>query len=382
MATNEAVHGEVCYSGGLWYTEQLGSAPNPFRATLEEVATYEREKQLLLHHHHGDLGWGNADPAVVYSVAQHDNRNIIAVAFGAPYPEWNAVSSSFRLTNGERPWKHISSVAEVETISLPNWNENILVRENQTKWKAYQTKVGKEKARAANLNWTESSWWDPRHRRTYRFSSLASFLDLGAFLMGETVFLAILAADPELALALLRKIFAISADLMNFMCQLYERPCTSWGSLGGDNSCLIGPDLYRDYVMAYDALARQRLGNLPRNLHSCGASRHLYEVWAEYREKEEIVLMQTRAIPGGIKQVRESLPHTYVQLTIHQPQVDFERASPDEVRHLVWELSEALDFRDLSLTVIVTEMTPQCKANILAFHEAIAAVNMKVRPDE
>ena len=145
--------------------------------------------------------------------------------------------------------------------------------------------------------------------------------------------------------------------------------------MGGDNSCLVSPVTYREYAMAFDALARARWGNVPRNLHSCGASKHLYGVWAEYPEKDQIVLLQTRAIPGAMRPLRQALPHTFMQLSIHQPQVDLERETPARIKELVWELAEALEFRDLSLCAIISDTHAQCKANVRALYEAVKEVN-------
>ena len=145
--------------------------------------------------------------------------------------------------------------------------------------------------------------------------------------------------------------------------------------MGGDNSCLVSADMFRDYGMAFDHLVREKCGNVPRNLHSCGASKHLYEVWGEYPEKDQIVVMQTRAIPGAMAPLRKSLPQTTIQLTIHQPQVDFERESPQRIRDLVWGLAEAMECRDCRITVIFTTVDEQCKANLAAFYEAADEVN-------
>ena len=64
-----------------------------------------------------------------------------------------------------------------------------------------------------------------------------------------------------------------------------------------------------------------------------------------------------------------------VELTIHQPQIDFERETPDRVKALVWEFAESLGFRDMSLTVLFSKDNAQCKANLAAFFEAGREVN-------
>jgi hypothetical protein len=369
-----------CWLADGWFVEKLGRGrPNPVTTSLADVASYEQDRARITYEHLGELGLGRPDPALEYAVPQHDGRNVIAAAFGAAYPEWDELSGCFILPLNAHPWAGLDTVAAVERLPVPDWEQNPLVQENRRKWEETKALIGPESAAQMPLNWTELEWTHPRTGQSYRMSCFPSFLDLGGFLMGSTEFLSVLAADPELAEALLRKCFELSASYSDCMCEIYGRPRTSWCSLGGDNSCLVSADMYRAYAMAFDKLVRRKCGNVPRNLHSCGASKHLYEVWREYPEREQIVLMQTRAIPGAINPLRASLPGTYIQLTIHQPQVDFERETPDRIKTLVWELAEALDFRDISLTVLFSKVDAQCKANLAAFFEAGREVNAEAQ---
>lgn len=353
-----------------WFVEKLGRGrPNPVTTSLADVARYEQDRARVMYEHLGEFGYGSPDPKPWYSVPQHDGRNIIAAAFGAAYPDWDELSGCFVLPLNAHPWAGLDSVAAVERLPVPDWERNPLVQENRRKWEEVQALVGADAAAAMPLNWTELHW------AGHRMSGFPSFLDMGGFLMGSTEFLTVLAADPELAQALLRKCFELSASYSDCMCRLYGRPRTAWCSLGGDNSCLVSAEMYRTYAMAFDALVREKCGNLPRNLHSCGASSHLYKVWGEYPEREQIVVMQTRAIPGAMRPLRASLPQTHIELTIHQPQVDFERETPDRIKALVWEFAEALEFRDMSLTVLFSTVDAQSKTNLAAYFEAGREVN-------
>ncbi len=357
-----------------WFVEQLGRGrPNPVSTSLADVARYNQDRARVLYEHLNEFGMGSPDPQPLYTVPQHDGRNIIAAAFGAAYPDWDELSGCFMLRLDAHPWAGLDSIAAVERLTVPDWEQNPLVQENRRKWEEVQALVGAETAARMPLDWTELQL------RTYRMSVFPSFLDLGGFLMGSTEFLTMLAAQPELAEALLRKCFELSAGYSDCMCRLYGRPRTAWCSLGGDNSCLVSAAMYRTNAMAFDRLVREKCGNLPRNLHSCGASRHLYRVWGQYPEREQIVAMQTRAIPGAMAPLRASLPHTFIQLTIHQPQVDFERESPERIKALVWEFAEALEFRDMSLTILFSTVDAQSKLNLAAFFEAGREVNAEAQ---
>ncbi len=47
--------------------------------------------------------------------------------------------------------------------------------------------------------------------------------------------------------------------------------------------------------------ANKRQGMNAINLHSCGKSDHLYDVWAKYPGKEKIKVMQTRGVAREAK---------------------------------------------------------------------------------
>ena len=376
MANQKRIQAGTWFSANHWFAEKMGrGVPNPFTTPLEEVGEYNQARSRLTYEVLGDLGMGSPDPKPSFSVPQHDGRLICAMAYGAPYPTWNEITNSFWLDHSAEVWADITDPAEVAKIPIPNWEENPLVQENIKAWEWVQEAVGTARAHEMALNWTEMRWTHPSSGRRYRMSVFPSFLDLGGFLMGSNRFLMTLAAEPVLARALMEKCFELSASYSDFMCDLYGHPLEGWCSMGGDNSCLVSADMFRDYGMAFDHLVREKCGNVPRNLHSCGASKHLYEVWGEYPEKDQIVVMQTRAIPGAMAPLRKSLPQTTIQLTIHQPQVDFERESPQRIRDLVWGLAEAMECRDCRITVIFTTVDEQCKANLAAFYEAADEVN-------
>ena len=196
--------------------------------------------------------------------------------------------------------------------------------------------------------------------------------------MGATEFFTLLAMDHEVSNALLKKCFKIIESYNDFTAHLYgyDQQPVAWGSLGGDPSCLLSPDMYREYAMSFDQLARDKFGNVPRTLHSCGASVHLYEVWSEYAEKDKIVVMQTRAVADAdLKPLRKSLPHTYIELTICTPQIDFENETPGRIKELAWKFAEDLDFRDMSITVLVTKINEASKANMRALFEATREID-------
>lgn len=359
-----------------WYAERLGrEMPDPFAVSPAEMGRYHQDRERAYFDALGDLGPGIPDPPLEIFTPQHDMRNIIAVAFGAPLPEWDGLSGSFWLSKDAHAWAGLSTMADIERIAIPDWEENPLVRQAARKWDEVQALLGDGAAKAIPSGWTHVPWRHPVSGLAYDFVIPPAFIDLGSFLMGCDDFFALLGTEPELADALLRRCFDISMSLKDYLVRLYRRSYTGWGCLGGDNACMLSPAMYRRYAQGFDALARAHYGNIPRVLHSCGASKHLYAVWAEYPERERIVLMQTRAIPGEMRALRAALPHTFLQLTIHQPQTDFERETPDTIRALVWEYADALEYRDMDITVILSRVDGRVRENLSALHDAMAGVN-------
>jgi len=352
--------------------------PNPFDCTLEQLSEYDAVYQRLLHEACGDLGMGDPDPKPELCVPQHDGRLICATAFGAPYPTWDTVASTWWVDPDQNAWDGIRDVSDVEQISIPDWATHPMVRQMAAKWEEFRGKVDADTAADTPIG-TAFPWRNPATGDEYRFSHFISFIDMGQNLMGAMRFFEVLAGDPEMAAALLAKCFAISSSYAAFMDNMYGRTRRGFCSMGGDNSCLLSPDMFRRYGMGFDKRVMDECHGLPCNLHSCGPSKHLYEVWAEYPRRETIVLMQTRAMPGAMKALRASLPCTHVQLTIHQPQIEFERETPDRVRELVWEFAEAMDFRDVTISVLVSWVNDRVKENIRAFQAALHEADTKGR---
>jgi len=103
--------------------------------------------------------------------------------------------------------------------------------------------------------------------------------------------------------------FDLSTSYTEFLHNFYKIDnFNGLSSFGGDFSCMLSPGLYKEYAMGFDMRLVKRYGNLFCNLHSCGPSWHLYDVWATYPNKKKIVLMQTRYVRGRMKKLREALP--------------------------------------------------------------------------
>ena len=376
--------GAKLIDGGVWVLDAAFHAqglrrPNPFTSSLDAVSEAGAEYSRLLCRALGELEMGERQPEPQLSVPQHDGRVVCATAFGAPYPTWDPLSASWWLDAGWQAWPGLQTAREAEEIPIPDWSKNPLVCEMAAKWREVQSRVGAEQAAKLSLPWTSFPWTHPRTGQTRNMSVFMTFVDLGGFLLGSTRFLTMLAAEPELAAALMRKCFELSVSYSRFMDRLYGKKREGVCTFGGDNSCLLSPAMYRAYAMGFDRLLAAECPGLWRNLHSCGPSSHLYALWGKYPDKDLIVLMQTRAIPGAMRPLRKALPSTVIQLTVHQPQFDFERARPDRVKALIWELAEAMEFRDGAIGVLVSSIDERVKANIRAFNEAIQEVNAEAQ---
>lgn len=345
--------------------------PNPFANSLEACAIYWQERERLMYELAGDLGLGQENPSLEYFIPQYDGRIIIATEYGAKNLQWDDENNSFWLDKGGL-WANLSSVKEIENIPLPVWEKNPLMQAGIKAFEEVQAKFGKDYARNCGMGgWTELQLNQPKEKKTYKFIHLPSFVDLGGYLLGEVEFLTLLAAEPELANALLKKCFLISLSYAKFCSRIYERPIQGWGSMAGDNSCLLSTDMYRQYAMAFDAMARQAFGNLPRNLHSCGASRQLYKIWSDYPEREQIIFLQTRALVGDISQIRKSLPNTFIQLTMYLPEIDLTRETQENIKNYVAQWAEGLGYQNFSIGAMASTLNDQVRENFYAINEVM-----------
>ncbi len=376
-----------------WFKDEFGfEAENPFNMDLDLFAEKNARRSQLLYDKYPELNdyflasggllpIGKGAPEISYSMPQYDGRVVCNVAYGSKDPVWDKATSSFWYDRDSTPWADMKTASDVSKIKMPKWEDVSLIRQMQEKYDELKSKSKYQKDLTSS--WTAMNWKNPNTGMTYHFTNIMSFIDLGGFLCGDTEFLMILASDRDLAKSLMEKCFELAVSYSEYMMKIFgAKPVQGTASLGGDFSCMLSPDMYQDYAMAFDQMKMDKYGNLPCNLHSCGASAHLYEIWGTYPNLDNIVLMQTRGIEGKLSKLRESLPDTFLQITIHQPQFDFENESEENIRRLVWQYAKEAGFRDLELNVIVAKTGIQVDKNIRAFCKTVAEINEKIRSGE
>ena len=154
---------------------------------------------------------------------------------------------------------------------------------------------------------------------------------------------------------------------------------------GGDATCMLSPSLYGRYGAAWDARLFEHAGtthrlpnDAPCNLHSCGASGHLYGLWSEHPCRGNIATMQTRLLPGRVGRLRESFPPARLELTIHPPEFDVATAEAGAVKELLWHSASDAGGRDTHFVVVVAvhrpEDLPRAERNLRACHEAMTEI--------
>ena len=87
--------------------------------------------------------------------------------------------------------------------------------------------------------------------------------------------------------------------------------------------------------------------------------------------------MQTRAIPGETAKLRKALPNTYLMITMHPPQIDFENEDSQNIKKFVWEIAEGADFRDLQIAALINKVCDKTDENVRALYQAIDEVNSR-----
>ena len=363
---------DVTFTAKWWLTEYGIECKNPMEESLEEQIETKIRKSRLLYRRYGHLGIGEPDPKPPYDVPQYDGRIVIAGAYGGKRPSWAKDTACYWLDKSASALGHITSAREIAKIKIPNWDNNPLLNETFERYEKDKASSYFKEGRV-NYPWTLSRYNDPRTKLTHQAAGYICAVDLAPFLFGDTAFFSVMAEDDDFTFAFLDKCYEIATDHTAYMAKRFGLDIgkMGWESIGGDYSCLLSPGLYEKFIKPYD-LRRMEENNLHFiNLHSCGASAHLYGVWGKYPNRESILLMQTRGIEGRLAHLRQCLPHTLIQLTLHQPQCDFENITAGEVERIVRSYAEEARYDNLELVVLVVQSGENTDANIEALCKAV-----------
>jgi hypothetical protein len=354
-----------------WFLRNGGvPSPNAMEADFGYQAEVEAGRRRMIHARFPDLGLVDLNAEVIPAFEWPYTELLVCCAYGAPPPRWVPDNGHWWHDRDFWPWQDIQSVSDVERIRVPRWED---VPEMQRIFRRLEDASDAFPGhRLTTARWT---WTHPVSGTKYAFSHFISFIDLGPFMMGTVPFFTLLAGDPEVADALLLKGLEVTTGVSNYQHQYWGHPPVVGGSVVGNFGTFMSPRTFLRYSLAADLMVLDRYGGrqLPCNLHSCGPSAHLYDYWSRY---PNIPLMQTRGIPGQTARLRAAMPNTYLHITLHPPQLEWEIGSPEELRAAVWEHAEAAGFRDVQLHLIVTGYGgAQAEANLRVFRQVIADVN-------
>ena len=375
-ASRNARHvGAVAQFVPAWFNNELESKePNPFTADPDVLAVRNAMKARLLHDRFPDLPLGSANPTPCYSVPQYSCQLVIAAAYGAGDPIWDPEMGALWPADDSNVWASIDSADGFSSVEIPDWGSVRLVREMIEKFEEVKSRRTYALPMPLDLPQTVLHRRDPRSGKTYDMTVFPGFIALGPLLYGPTQFFALLAADPDAARAMLDKCFELSTSCSDYLRGIYGLEVEGLCSFGGDNSCLLSPGQYRDYAMTFDLRLVDKYGNLPVNLHSCGHSKHLYDVWAEYWNLDNIVFVQTRAVPGHTRRLRQNIPDTWLQLTLMPPDFDFEYESPERIRQVVKQLAEEAGWSGIDFTVVITRSDENIERSLRALFQAVQEI--------
>ena len=301
---------------------------------------------------------------------------VITTTLGAPEPPWDETTYSWWFNKNHGLFDWVRTPADVARIPVPDWAASPQVRAMF----------------AAQARWRAAFPGDPAHvdmlwpmpipgGRWVMGGAYPSFIDLGICLLGIDNFLAVLAGNPPLADALLEKCFELSTTYSDYLFVQDPVPISGWLGFGGDVSTMLSPRLYERYGNGWDARLSEHVRarhpevppDAPWNLHSCGPSVHLIDVWARHPCRSQIACIQTRLIPGAVARLRASLPNANLQLTAHPGHFDFASADPGAVRRVVRQTVLDAGCRDMELHIFAAahspEVVPVLEANLQACYE-------------
>ena len=312
----------------------------------------------------------------------YDARYMIATALGAAEPGWDGNTTSWWMDREQdAPLSWVESEADVARIPVPEWRDVPYVQrmlESRERWQVAFPDAALPPITGIRLNVPggKSLW----------FVGSPSFIDLGIFLLGTTRFLTMVGGEPQLAQALMEKCFELSTSYSEFVQSLDGDEPEALIGFAGDVACLLSPQLYEKYSVGWDVKLLERFkahysapDDTPCNLHSCGPSAHLYPSWGQHPLRDNIQTMQTRLLPAHVRELRQNLPHTYLQLTFHPQHYDFARVTPQEVRSTLRQAVRDAEARDVHFVVYAVAHAPEdvgkLETTIEAFYEELVEIN-------
>lgn len=310
----------------------------------------------------------------------YDARFMIAECLGAPPPEWDDRTHSWWQERSHY-LESVRTAADVRNIPIPDWPRTEPVARmlaSHARWmEAFPDDGG---------GWGITWYMTLPGGGAVKSINYPAFVDLGIFLIGTTRFLEIVGGDREMADALMDKCFELSTSYTEFILTLKEESFDALCGFGGDVTCMLSPRLFDRYGAAWDVRLFEYVqkvhrtpDDLPCNYHSCGPSLHLYERWGRHPLRRNIKTIQTRLLPGAVGKLRENLPETYLELTIHPQHFDLAEQPPERVAEVLWETARDAGFRDVHITLIATAHEPshldRLEANLQTCYDTLTAIN-------
>ena len=309
----------------------------------------------------------------------YEPRDMITMALGGDEPQW--INGSLWHDRSRHALDRVESADDMNRLAVPDWPSVPAVQRMLAARDQWQAAHPEEPPSGLGTAYDLTIPGRPlAHSINY-----PSFVDLGVFLMGMTRFLTILAGEPELADAFLDKCFAMSTGYVDFLLSLKPEKFEALCGFGGDTTCMLSPSLYPRYGAAWDVRlfdhvrqTHQTPDDLPCNLHSCGPSAHLYGLWGQHPRRRNVTTVQTRLLPGKVRELRQNLPDTQLELTIALPHFDAAKAAPDALKKLLLESARDAANRDLHLVIVMAAHRPedlqQVTRNAAACREAMEQI--------
>jgi hypothetical protein len=286
---------------------------------------------------------------------------MIAIALGAPEPLW--MNGMWWHDRGHCPLADVESASEMASLHAPDWANIDCVQRMLASRERWRRERPGEPPAEFGIIWDSLS---VPGRGEVAALCYPSFVDLGVYLMGATRFLTVLAGEPELADAFMGLCFGLSTSYIDFLLALEPVSFEGLCGFGGDATFFLSPALYERYSASWDerlfeyVRARHKLpASAPCNLHSCGASSHLYGAWESHPCRANITAVQTRLIPGQVDRLRASLAQTQLELTLHPPEFDLAGAEPAAIRAVLRTSAADADGRDAHFQFITAVHRPE-----------------------
>ena len=300
----------------------------------------EMEMERKLAERFPGLPLGNSDPQPSPGIF-FQPLDIICSMFGS---RWEFFKDK-EVWSVDTPWKEIDSVEEIKNMRIPDLEKTWVIKEMLRQLRILKKNYKNGVSFYGGKEWGEN------------LGIVHTPLTTAYKLVGERFFEE-LYESPAMAHAILNKVTEINFKMVDFFSRIQGKNVERI-HLGDCAATMLSPQLYEEYGLKYNVIHSQRFGTC--QIHSCGPSTHLLEVFA----KTPHVKMVELGWYTDMRRSGEVFPKTHITASLDP--VSFLMDDPNTVKRKIKDYISGARMKELTLVVEIEYGVPD--RNIYAVYE-------------